>query len=175
MKILFAEIPADGASYKIPDLELSFPNEDFKVNSPVGINCFLAAKNSNSVAIKGEVTASLSLFCACCLDEFSLQLRSEFSFVLVVPEDRSWHLKDVDVAAKDLDLLELVEPVIDLAEIARQQLFYELPLKSVCSSDCRGLCPGCGVNLNSASCVCEKDYSNSPFAALAGVKGYVKK
>jgi uncharacterized protein len=33
----------------------------------------------------------------------------------------------------------------------------ELDTKNLCSDDCRGLCPGCGVNLNEGQCRCKKE------------------
>lgn len=43
---------------------------------------------------------------------------------------------------------------IDLSEAIRQLALLELPLKAICSSECRGLCPTCGTNLNEGQCQC---------------------
>jgi len=40
----------------------------------------------------------------------------------------------------------------------------------ICSDSCKGLCQGCGVNLNAEACQCKQDDSNSPFAALRSLK-----
>lgn len=44
--------------------------------------------------------------------------------------------------------------VIDIGEDIRQELMLEYPLKPLCSSDCKGLCPKCGKNLNQEDCKC---------------------
>jgi uncharacterized protein len=43
-------------------------------------------------------------------------------------------------------------------------------MKVICRSDCRGLCPHCGSNLNNEECRCEKIVSDSRLAPLARLK-----
>ena len=45
---------------------------------------------------------------------------------------------------------------IDLAEEIRQETLLNLPQKILCREDCKGICPGCGVNLNTEACQCNK-------------------
>jgi uncharacterized protein len=44
--------------------------------------------------------------------------------------------------------------VLDLAPLVRDACILELPLAPLCSADCRGLCPECGVNRNTERCTC---------------------
>jgi len=45
-----------------------------------------------------------------------------------------------------------------------------LPMKAICRSDCRGLCPHCGASLNNEQCRCEKHGSDPRLAPLARLK-----
>jgi uncharacterized protein len=45
-----------------------------------------------------------------------------------------------------------------------------LPLKVICQSDCRGLCPNCGANLNHEECRCETHATDPRLAPLARLK-----
>jgi uncharacterized protein len=36
----------------------------------------------------------------------------------------------------------------------------------ICSTECRGLCPDCGVNRNLTRCDCAPRQQDSPFASL---------
>lgn len=47
--------------------------------------------------------------------------------------------------------------MLDLTELVRQTLALSVPPRSLCRPDCRGICPGCGRNLNQAACVCDRD------------------
>ncbi len=41
---------------------------------------------------------------------------------------------------------------IELEEDIRQEIILSLPRRILCSENCKGLCPDCGVNLNNAKC-----------------------
>lgn len=43
---------------------------------------------------------------------------------------------------------------IDLTHELRDLIILGLPGKYLCREDCRGLCPGCGVDLNLQDCTC---------------------
>jgi len=46
---------------------------------------------------------------------------------------------------------------IDLSGLVWEALALELPMKPVCSDECRGLCPVCGGNLNENDCGCRAE------------------
>lgn len=43
------------------------------------------------------------------------------------------------------------------AEAFRELILAELPDLPMCRPDCRGLCPGCGANLNEEACTCSTE------------------
>jgi uncharacterized protein len=44
---------------------------------------------------------------------------------------------------------------IDIADDIRQEILLNLPPIILCRPDCKGICPGCGVNLNENKCQCK--------------------
>jgi uncharacterized protein len=48
--------------------------------------------------------------------------------------------------------------VLDITEDLRELLMAELPARVYCREDCKGLCPGCGANLNTEPCQCDAKY-----------------
>ena len=58
------------------------------------------------------------------------------------------------------------ECVLDVTELARQQLIVNIPMASVCRPDCRGMCPQCGQNLNDAPCGCPSPPADSRWGRL---------
>lgn len=63
-------------------------------------------------------------------------------------------------------------PEIDLAPCVWEELVFAQPSRFVCEESCRGMCPRCGVNLNTGPCRCsnvstEEVNGNSGLAALA--------
>ena len=43
---------------------------------------------------------------------------------------------------------------LDLNNDLREEVIFNLPMKVLCKPDCKGICPGCGVNLNFEQCKC---------------------
>jgi uncharacterized protein len=70
----------------------------------------------------------------------------------------------------DEESYELGGDLLDLAPLARDACILALPLAPLCSADCRGLCPSCGVNLNFDTCNCGEPL-NPRWAALGALLG----
>ncbi len=117
-----------------------------KFISPVHYS-FLAQSAGGMVLIRGAVRAEIALACSRCLRPVIRPLRIGDFFAeqpILSPHD-----------------------TIDLTPALRDYMFLALPGKPLCSSSCRGFCPGCGADLNSEKCRCRpEEGGDSPFAAL---------
>jgi uncharacterized protein len=56
----------------------------------------------------------------------------------------------------------------------QEQFYLSLPMKPLCSEDCKGLCPVCGTNLNRDTCNCRRDWDDPRFAALKNLQSNKK-
>ena len=45
---------------------------------------------------------------------------------------------------------------VDITSDIREELLLTMPSRFLCSEECKGLCPGCGANLNDGKCTCGK-------------------
>ena len=71
---------------------------------------------------------------------------------------------------EDPDLYSFEGSKADLTDAVRDALLLELPYRFLCSEDCKGLCPSCGVNLNLGSCTCQEGAEvTNPFSALKAI------
>ena len=111
------------------------------------------------VSIQGEVTATVTSRCAKCLETVTLPLRAELD---------AQFARQLD--PEDPDLYSFEGSKADLTDAVRDALLLELPYRFLCSEDCRGLCPGCGVNLNLGTCTCQEGAEvTNPFSALKAI------
>ena len=58
---------------------------------------------------------------------------------------------------EDDDILLLDNDALDLSELTRETFILNMPTKTLCTEDCKGLCSGCGANLNVEPCRCKKE------------------
>lgn len=92
-----------------------------------------------SLEVHGDISADVSAECAKCLEPVSEHY--DLTVNEVVGED--------GVSAED--------GVLNIDDIVYAELAVNLPIRFVCSEDCKGLCPKCGANLNITQCQCKDD------------------
>lgn len=85
------------------------------------------------------------LICDRCLSPVAMQIDETFEHVIVT-----------ETASEENDAEYLLAPdaMLDLAEVAMTDLRLSMPTKTLCSPDCKGLCPVCGKNRNDGDCGC---------------------
>lgn len=111
---------------------------------------------TESISIEATVTATVVSRCARCLSEVTLPITAEMHAVFAQEPD-----------PEDPDQYCFEAPTLELTDAIRDAVVLELPLRFLCSEDCKGLCSKCGTNLNTGTCTCQKgDDDLNPFAAL---------
>ena len=58
---------------------------------------------------------------------------------------------------EDDEILLLEDGKVDVGELAREAFILDMDTKTLCSEDCKGLCPHCGADLNLGPCSCKKE------------------
>jgi uncharacterized protein len=71
----------------------------------------------------------------------------------------------------DPDAFEIVGDQIDLGAMIREHILLDAPLAPVCRPDCAGLCPTCGVDLNTSTCDCVAADTDPRWEVLSQLKG----
>ncbi len=65
------------------------------------------------------------------------------------------------------DILLVEDDKLDLFSFCLSEIILLLPLKFLCSDDCKGVCTVCGTNLNTGDCSCVKKVIDPRLKALA--------
>lgn len=112
----------------------------------------------------GTLEAKYRLQCRRCLKEMTQEVR--------LPVD-VWFEPAVEDDSGDEAVYAMAGDAasIDIAPAMRDELILALPEFAVCRSDCRGMCPGCGVDLGAEACVCGPKKVDPRWAALREGKG----
>lgn len=110
---------------------------------------------NNYYRIKGNASGKAEFQCSRCLDTFSRSFRLKFEEV-IVKEPLSGEELEKELNVDDMNISFNHGEEIELGDIVTEQFLLDLPMKTLCSEDCKGLCPECGENLNKKNCACDK-------------------
>ncbi len=114
----------------------------------------------------GEVSVNTEQECSRCLNLFESELLGDLNFVARTEQDKAVMSSD---PGQDVVLLKPGEPIVELNELIRQALSISIPLKPLCSTECRGICPNCGANLNEERCDCKEESIDERWEGLDGL------
>ncbi len=169
------EIPEEGLNLKWTEetaflrayLE-NFSKIDFDFETPL-LSEVKIWKADQSVFMKGKIETNLRLQCVRCLREFFHPFFSTFELTLQSFKGDSFN-EETELDAGEMESSFFAGGEIHLSEIACEQIFLEIPYQPLCHEDCKGLCPGCGKDLNLSSCECVKEEFASGFSILKKLK-----
>jgi uncharacterized protein len=75
-----------------------------------------------------------------------------------------------EAAEADVDLYAYQGEEVDLEPLFREQIILAVPFAPLCREDCKGLCPVCGTDLNTAECGCDRTPIDPRWSALKNLK-----
>ena len=126
-----------------------------------------AIRTHEGFLVRAELETQVNLTCSRCLSQFELQIdlnMEEETFPSIDPTTgKMQELHD------DVDGVILLDDqhVLDMAEVLRQYVITEVPIKPLCSEKCLGLCPECGSNKNKEKCKCNVAPIDPRWSSLA--------
>ena len=103
---------------------------------------------AGALELKARMDTVLSLACDRCAKPFEREKTVEYETLLAI-ELANGENDDIILLDGDGEL--------ELDGLMRETFLLEMDTKNLCSQNCKGLCPGCGVNLNVGVCRCKKE------------------
>lgn len=168
MKLAFDKITAKTDRYNIPEGDwCRVDGDDSTVNGSAEIA--VARRDSDTVQLTGTINGQRTTVCDRCGEQVRHKLYCEFVYLVTTKKEEVPELREVECSDEEAGMLHLEEHDIHVDVILREQVYLALPQRTLCSEDCKGICAACGVGLNSGSCRCSDDNSDSPFAVLANL------
>ncbi len=119
---------------------------------PIQVHVHLT-RSGATVVVNSRFEAKAKAICVRCLEAFSLTLSAHYPISLK-PKPKSPPAEEVELSRQDLETDFYEGEEIDLTPVVQDQVLLAIPQKIVCREDCRGLCQGCGKNLNRETCQC---------------------
>lgn len=114
-------------------------------------------KSSIGIRADFRIIYSAEFACVRCLGVHSREGEVALHLDYVEGEDPYLKSENVELTAHEADKVYFRGPQIDLAIGIREAIILSQPIMQLCKDDCRGLCPVCGINLNTGSCSCQTE------------------
>ena len=93
-----------------------------------------AWKSDDDLTVSGHIEGRRTFTCSKCLEEFNNLFEKDFTL--------HYDIKGLDSVTIDQEV--------------RDEVILDHPIRILCREDCKGLCAGCGANLNTEKCRCKK-------------------
>ncbi|WP_293037076.1 DUF177 domain-containing protein [Mycobacterium sp.] len=117
---------------------------------------------SEGVLVTGTVTAPTAGECARCLTPLDGQVQVRLTELFAYPDSTT------EATTEEDEVGHIVDDAVDLEQSIVDAVGLELPFSPVCTPDCPGLCPACGVSL-AAEPGHHHDRIDPRWAKLAGI------
>lgn len=161
MRLIVSDIPEDGL-----EQETDVPVVTGENTEPDTAHAMLRfLRTGKSVLVDGSIQISVSMKCSRCLGDFSCPLDIPFKEEYLPSEELDTEA-DHELTNSELNIGFYTNDEIDTGELVNEQVLLAVPMKPLCSRECRGICPECGKNLNEGICNCGTEKIDPRLASL---------
>lgn len=153
MKINLKELPQGRKVISVvlerEEIGIKEHEKDFELVGNVKTKIVLI-KSRTTVNVEIEIDYVLRLQCSRCLELFEKKYHEKEFFVFREGEEKLQ--KEKSLSEDDIYTYFYATEEVDLSPLIRDMIILSVPMKPLCHSDCKGLCPVCGANWNEGSC-----------------------
>jgi uncharacterized protein len=130
-----------------------------------------AERAGEEIRIAGSLKTSVELPCSRCLEPARIAINKPFDLFFTQRDEEMFDEdEEVELDEAETRTAFFTGTQLAMADILREQILLALPMKALCTVDCKGLCPHCGTNLNSGKCNCPKESFNPHMDTLLEIK-----
>jgi uncharacterized protein len=147
--------------------DLAAADEEYRITAPVDLRMVIH-KDHDRFRLVGTVKTELELACSRCLEPFKMPVDREFDlrYLPAAAAEPETDDEEAEVEDDDVAITFYRDEQLDLNDLLREQFYLALPMKPLCSEDCKGICPQCGTNRNTAPCDCTPQWEDPRLAGL---------
>lgn len=132
--------------------QLDLRGADVSFEGPVWARMNIV-RHQDNLLIKGLASGTITGECFRCLDVFHQPLQQDFT--VYAERKPEGGIRGLDRELLTDHYLCFHDGIsLDMRDEVREALLLGIPLQPLCRPGCKGLCAGCGANLNSEACTC---------------------
>ncbi|BCS88370.1 YceD family protein [Pseudodesulfovibrio sediminis] len=119
-------------------------------------------QSDNGALVQGSLKGSVSMACDRCTGLFEYDIDVTFDTYEQLPEEGDDEEPRIREENGQLQL--------NIGAILWEEFALTLPFKPLCSEGCKGICAGCGKDLNTQKCECEQEEGDERLAVFRNLK-----
>lgn len=132
--------------FEIKGTSLAFEsNKIYPENLKIEVDIDKFGKN---IRCKLDIDTTAHYICDRCLESFTNPYHEHFELLYHIGTD------DFETDEEGVFILPPETVEIDLTDRIIEYLILTIPMKNICRIECKGICPGCGADLNNEACQC---------------------
>ena len=116
--------------------------------------------NDDKLVVNGSLEVSTTAACSRCLETFNQRFTTDFSELFTVLKNAPAVSNRKNEALETANMLTVSGDYLYLDEYIRQLIILGQEYNPICAPDCKGLCAGCGEDLNKFTCRCNSEKEN---------------
>lgn len=137
--------------------EIKTEGNDIKFNKPVEIHGGVY-NTDDDIFLQAKVSFEYITNCDRCLKSTIKEEVAMLDYKIKTETDDE-ELSEDELILEKGKVLDLKEPIIS-------SIILSLPMKTICTDNCKGICPNCGADLNKGNCDCKDNNIDPRLAKL---------
>ncbi len=141
---------------------VSYMGATYPVISKSDVSLTFTNIGTGQVLLEGDMALKVSIPCDRCLQDVEVSIDVTFSHELAAPSEENVQSEEEEqcfISGYDLDVETLMN----------NEILINMPVKVLCSEECKGICMVCGHNLNEGECGCDTFVPDPRMAAIKDI------
>jgi uncharacterized protein len=128
----------------------------------------LVTGSLGEIRVKGHLAVCMEADCDRCLEAAPYPIDSGFELYYRPVADGYGEETAIDSGEAEMGFYE--GDGIELNDVLREYVLLAMPMQRLCSENCKGICPVCGINRNQHECRCQAPSADDRWAALRSLR-----
>ena len=121
----------------------------YKIVEKEPVTLVVTNQGERVLTVTGKAVLSLEMPCARCLDPVIVPFELEIDQELDMNQTKEDRIEALD------EQFYINGYNLDVDQLVGNELTLNLPMRVLCSDNCKGICNRCGTNLNRGTCDCD--------------------
>jgi len=121
-------------------------------------------KFEKNISCRISISTVAHYQCDRCLTEYDRNFSEQLDIL--------FHIGPEEIETEEDEVISISPDIkeIDIAPFIEECLIVSIPMKLLCKESCKGICAGCGADLNTERCSCEEKPHDSRWDKLMEIK-----